>query len=179
MNVAPPSRRRWFQFRLRTLLALVTLIAVVLGWRLYVWRAEQVVQRRAISEIQALGGSTSVTFDSYAEAIALGGRKADNLVLFDRPALADEDLAVLESAPLTRSLTLVGSQVTDNGLAHLKSLRQLEHLDLKKNQRLTDAGLVHLEEMKNLKRLILIGTKVTPEGVKRLQQKLPKTQILL
>jgi hypothetical protein len=71
----------------------------------------------------------------------------------------------------------VGSQITDDGLAHLKNLRQLEFLDLKKNKRLTDAGLVHLEGLKNLDQLILIGTQVTPAGVKQLQQKLPNTKI--
>ena len=138
--------RRWLQFRLRTLLLAVTLIAAVLGWRMYVWRAEQEQQRRAIAEIQARGANTSVTFHSWAEAIALGGRKAENSVSFDIIQLTNDDLKPLEHAPLTRSLVVVGSQITDDGLVHLKNLKQLEFLDLKKNKQLSDAGLVHLEE---------------------------------
>jgi len=176
---ASKSPRRWFQFRLRTLLAAVTLIAAVLGWRLYVWRTEQEQQRQAMAEIQAQVASTSVTFYSWAEAVALQGRKADNVVILDNPQLTDDDLKALDYAPLTRSLYLVGSQITDDGLVHLKNLKQLEQLDLKKNKRLTDAGLVHLEGLKNLKMLILIGTQVTPAGVKKLQQKLPNTKIAL
>jgi hypothetical protein len=179
MNISPAPRRRWLQFRLRTLLLAVTIIAALLGWRLYVWRAQQEQQRQAIAEIQARGGQTSVTFGSSAEAIALGGRKADNSVVFDIIQLTNDDLEGLEHAPLTRSLVVVGSQITDDGLVHLKNLKQLEYLDLKKNKQLTDAGLVHLEELKNLKLLILIGTQVTPAGVKRLQQKLPHTKIAL
>ena len=178
MNVATPPRR-WFQFRLRTLMSVVTLIAVLLGWRLYVWRAQQEQQRQAMAEIQAQGASTSVTFGSYAEAIILQGRKADNVVILDNPQLTDDDLKALDNAPLTRSLYLVGSQITDDGLVHLRNLKQLETLDLKKNKRLTDAGLVHLEGLKNLDQLILIGTQVTPAGVKKLQQKLPNTKIAL
>jgi hypothetical protein len=175
----PKMPRRWFQFRLRTLLALVTLIAAVLGWRLYVWRAEQDQQREAMAAIQARGAETSVAFDSWAEAVALQGRKADNVVILDNPQLTDDDLKALDNAPLTRSLYLVGSQITDDGLIHLKNLQQLELLDLKKNKQLTDAGLVRLEGLKKLKLLILIGTRVTPAGAKELQQKLPNTQIAL
>lgn len=179
MNAPRPNTRRWFQFRLRTLLAVVTLIAALLGWRLYVWRAEQEQQRQAMAEIQARGGQTSVAFDSWAEAVALGGRKADNLVIFDKTQLTDDDLKALDNATLIRSLAIVGSQITDDGLAHLENLKQLEYLDLKKNKRLTDAGLVHLEGLKDLDQLILIGTQVTPAGVKKLQQKLPNTKIAL
>ena len=165
------------QFRLRTLLLAVTIIAVLLGWRLHVWRAEQDQQRKAMAEIQARGAETSVTFDSWAEAIALGGRKAENFVSFDIIQLTNDDLKLLEHAPLTRSLVVVGSQITDEGLAHLKNLKRLEFLDLKKNKGLTDAGLIHLEELTNLKELILIGTQVTPAGIQKLQQKLPHTKI--
>lgn len=39
----PTPRRRWFQFRLRTLLVLTTVVAVALGWFLRErrWIAEQ------------------------------------------------------------------------------------------------------------------------------------------
>lgn len=130
-----------------------------------------------MADLKAQGAMTSVTFDSYVEAIALQGRKAENMVIFDSPQLTDDDLKLLQNAPLTRSLSVVGSQITDDGLVHLKNLEQLEFLDLKKNKRLTDAGLVHLEELTSLKQLILIGTQVTPAGVQKLQQKLPHTKI--
>jgi hypothetical protein len=177
MNVSPTPRRRWFQFRLRTLLALVTLIAALLGWRMYVWRAQQEQQRQAMAELKVQGASTAVVFDSWAEARFFFEHKAENSVILNQTRLTNDDLKALENAPLTRSLTLVGSQVTDDGLVHLKNLQQLEVLDLKKNKQLTDAGLVHLEGLKNLKLLILIGTRVTPAGVKKLQQKLPDTKI--
>ena len=63
------------------------------------------------------------------------------------------------------------------GLVHLRNLKALETLDLRRNPDITDAGLVHLEGLSNLKQLYLIGTGVTPAGVSKLQQKLPKTKI--
>lgn len=173
----PKTPRHWLQFRLRTLLLLVTLVAAVLGWRMHVWRTEQAQQRQAMAELKELGASTSVTFDSHAEAIALQHRKADNMIIFDVPQLTDDDLKALKNAPLTRSLVVVGTQITDAGLVHLRNLKQLKELDLKKNKNITDAGLVHLEGLKDLDLLILIGTGVTPAGVKKLQQKLPNTKI--
>jgi len=54
MNQAPP-RCRWFQFSLRTLFIVVTLLAVWLGWNLY-----QVGERvEAVREIERNGGSVS------------------------------------------------------------------------------------------------------------------------
>lgn len=173
----PRTPRRWLQFRLRTLLLLVTLVAAALGWRMHVWRTEQAQQRQAVAKLKVLGASTSVTFDTHAEAIALQGRKADNVIYFNSPQTTDDDLKVLENAPLTRGLYLAGTQISDAGLFHLRDLKQLKELDLKKNKRITDAGLVHLEGLKDLDLLILIGTGVTPAGVKKLKQKLPNTKI--
>jgi hypothetical protein len=42
---------------------------------------------------------------------------------------------------------------------------------------ITDAGLVHLQRLSQLLWLVLNNTKVTDQGVKKLQQALPKCQI--
>ena len=42
---------------------------------------------------------------------------------------------------------------------------------------ITDVGLVHLKRLTRLKRLFIADTHVTDEGVRRLQEALPKCQI--
>jgi hypothetical protein len=72
---------------------------------------------------------------------------------------------------------LAGTQVNDAGLEHLKGLSRLQMLWLCRT-RVTDAGLDHLKGLSELTRLHLQGTNVTDAGVKKLQQALPKCQIL-
>ena len=72
-----------------------------------------------------------------------------------------------------RRLNLDKCKVGDDGLAHLKGLSELEYLHLG-TTRVTDAGLPHLYELKNLQELVItFCPKVTPEGIKQLQDKLP------
>ena len=82
-------------------------------------------------------------------------------------------------------MSLRESLITDRGLAHLKALPELEDLDLDATL-ITDAGLEHLralraglqyietiETLSNLEGLNTRRTKVTPEGLARLKQRLP------
>jgi hypothetical protein len=78
----------------------------------------------------------------------------------------DEDLAILKKFPTLTYLNLQRTEVTDEGLVHLKSLRKLEHLVL--NPRTTDDGLIHVAPLKNLKTLCLAQTQVTGLGVAHL-----------
>ena len=63
--------------------------------------------------------------------------------------------------------TSAGSRVTDEGLAHLRELKNLTHLDLS-DTRVTDAGL-GLRELKNLTHLDLCSTPVTSAGLAHLK----------
>ena len=74
------------------------------------------------------------------------------------------------------NVNLNGTDVTDEGLVHLKGLTKLETLGLGRTQ-VTDAGLVHLKGMTNLKRLYLHYTQVTAAGVAELKKALPKCLI--
>jgi hypothetical protein len=74
-------------------------------------------------------------------------------------------------------VNLIGSEVTDAGLAHLAGLTALEALDLDYTQ-VTDAGLAHLTGLTALEILFLDNTQVTDVGVAELQQALPNCRIL-
>lgn len=131
-----------------------------------------------MAEFVARGASTGLSFDSVFEMYLGGYETAHKVVIINDSQITDDDLKPLDNAPLTRRLILTNSQITDDGLSHLKNLKRLKNLDLTGNKNITDAGLVHLEGLNELNQVVLIGTQVTPVGVKRLQSKLPKAKIL-
>jgi hypothetical protein len=73
-------------------------------------------------------------------------------------------------------LYLTNTRITDDGLKHLASLRNLRYLWLIGTD-VTDTGLLHLIQLKNLQKLNLVGTKVTDEGISKLKRELPNCQI--
>jgi len=79
--------------------------------------------------------------------------------------------------PALRELDLAYNGIVDAELASLGALPNLQSLNLKGNP-LTDAALAHLAGMAALERLDLRETQVTAAGVKSLQQRLPKLEIL-
>lgn len=73
-------------------------------------------------------------------------------------------------------LDLSFTRIGDEGLARLTSLTELRHLSLIES-RVTDAGLNSLAKLGALRELYLAGTSVTVDGVRRLQDQLPKCRI--
>jgi len=61
-------------------------------------------------------------------------------------------------------------------VSRMTNLRTLDMNDMNKGG-ITDAGLTRLESLKSLKRLRIRNTRVTAEGVARLQKALPKLKI--
>jgi hypothetical protein len=70
-----------------------------------------------------------------------------------------------------------GFAVTDDGLAHLGQLGELQLFSLEQTQ-VTDAGLGHLKGLSGLKWLKLKGTRVTEAGVRELKKALPQFQAI-
>lgn len=161
------------------MLALITVVSMgLLGWHTYRWRRQQAEQRKASEAVKALGGESQPSFSSATMAsVVLERNNADNMFFLNEKRIRDDDLKIFASAEMTRSLHLFKNEITDSGLVHLKNLRHLQFLDLRQNPEISDQGLTQLEDLKELEQLILIGTKVTPAGVKKLQQKLPNTKI--
>jgi hypothetical protein len=171
-------KRRWFQFSLRAMLVCVTLGAVGLGWYMYRWRQQQAEQRKAAAAVRELGGEAQPSLSSYSLASVIFEQgDAENLFFLQEKNIRDDDLKIFAAAENTRGLYLFKNEITDGGLVHLKNLRRLRILDLRHNKEVSDEGLKQLENLEELEQLILMGTKVTPAGVARLQQKLPRTKI--
>jgi hypothetical protein len=175
--VTATPKRRWYQFSLKTLLVVLTLASVSLGWLTY---ERNEVQKRevAIARIKELGGR--VYFDEEKPfrpiwIVPLFGHRAFyevRAVDLDETKVTDADLVHLTGLTKLDLLRLSHTQITDAGLVHLTGLSSLKTLSLSYTQ-VTDAGLVHLVGLKELKELVLVSTRVTDEGIGRLKATLP------
>jgi hypothetical protein len=237
----PKTPLRWYQYRLRTLLIIMTVFAAWMAWVSH--RAQQ--QKIAVQMIRTLGGDIIYDYqkrkdknigDIDPEALPPGSVWLRNFIGEDyfqsvvqvsltKTSVTDDDLAVLEKLPDLEILDLTETKITSKGLAHLEGMRRLKSLFLFKTfvddgglahlenltdlrvlslecTKITDAGTVHLQKMTNLKEwfslgytpitndslkyfknlkklkeLMLLGTKVTEQGVKDLKMTLPDTSI--
>jgi len=186
------SRRRWYQFSLRTLLIVVTLVGCGLGWLGFKVR-EARRQEVAVAAIEKLGGQVAYDdqFDSLGNYVGkvvppgpawlrelLGNDFFRNVRTVDLtlPTLRDADLDQLQWLSTCKWLNLGKSGVTDAGLPQVKELTQLNWL-LLANTQVSDAGLENLKGLAQLQTLDLRGTRVTAAGVKKLQQALPNCEV--
>jgi DNA-binding beta-propeller fold protein YncE len=78
--------------------------------------------------------------------------------------ISDEGLVHLEGLPDLKSLNLHMSLITDAGMRSLARLQKLEQLDLD-DAEISDAGLAQLAGLINLKKLLLSRTNITDAGL--------------
>ena len=78
--------------------------------------------------------------------------------------------------PDVDSVWLSGPNVSDNAVAHLSRLTQLETLVLRHPQ-ITDAGLAQIKPLVNLRRFEVVNTQVTDAGVAEFEQALPNVLV--
>jgi hypothetical protein len=92
--------------------------------------------------------------------------------------ITKKGIKYLEGMTRLEELDLGHTQVTDAGLQHLIGMKQLRILTLDSTQ-LTDAGLEHLKSLNQLQKLYFYvgGNGITKEGMKSLQQALPKCKL--
>ena len=79
-------------------------------------------------------------------------------------------LARLAGNPWVVSLDLGSIGATDEDLAVLAKMSQLEWLDVSGNPEITDNGIAHLAKCRRLRCLTLEGTGVTPAGIAALKE---------
>ncbi|HUY89571.1 MAG TPA: hypothetical protein VMV10_12625 [Pirellulales bacterium] len=180
-----PSRRRWLQFSLRGLLALLTVFAIWLGF--IVNRIRE--QREALETIEAMGADVRYEYDETADRTVSPWLKS---LYGDLHALKGVRVAVLQSVRPSESSTewffstegrsgwfgIFNPDITfdDRGLMALGKLKTVDDV-LIMNVPVTDAGLMHLASCVRLRRLALVGTSVSASGVAALQAKLPHCEI--
>lgn len=122
-------KRRWLQFSLRTLLALMLAFGCGFGWLAYKIK-EARERREAVKAIEKLGGGVGywpVSGGMVRTAAAEVGK------------LLGEELSVDP-----RVVRLSRTQVTDAGLVHLRGLTSLRVL-LFEDTEVTDAGVAELQ----------------------------------
>ena len=93
--------------------------------------------------------------------------------------LNDRSMAHLADLTNLESLSLLDSSVADNGLRRLQGMKKLQRLNLWRCVNLTDEGLSHLSSLPRLRLIDAVYTKMTKEGVQKLQEKLPELKVRL
>lgn len=183
--------RRW-QFSLRTMLLVVTLLALFLG--AYLRRVND--QRDAVRAVLAAEGSVFYDFQCdesggvlktaleprwpwLAEWLEVDWRASVTRVEVPDTKLTDALLKRVGRLPHLRHARLGETFITgvsDDGLRYLRGLNELTTLYVG-GYRVTDAGLRHLEGLSQLEELHLEGANITIAGVRRVERALPETAI--
>ncbi len=137
-----------------------------------------------------------VQFDEEGDVIAVWTGFSDPLT----HPLGDKELSDLRQFKHLKRLNVIGSRVTDAGLAYLRDMPTLEELNLSDTKitdaglvnlsgdlglkqldlcgtGITDAGLRHLRTLKNLKSLRLGNTKISEEAIRRLRSQIPALEV--
>lgn len=174
------NTRRWLQFRLRTLLIGLTIVAAILG--VVVERVSK--QRRAVAAVMQAGGTVMYDWhESAPRTMSTAGRPAGPAWLrrwigddyFQRPVLIslfggardDSWVQAIADLPSIKYLFLGYRGASDDLFARLPSLPNLEELHIEGGP-ITDEGMKHIGKFPRLRWLIASGTKITDEGLRDL-----------
>jgi imidazolonepropionase-like amidohydrolase len=121
-------------------------------------RGFETEEKTAAAKIEKLGGKVGWNGDGQVVKIDLNNTK-----------VTDADLAILEEFPGLESLDLRITQIGDEGVAHLRTLRWLKHVNLFRTN-LSDKGMESLRGLIDLETLLIGGTKVTDAGLANLER---------
>jgi hypothetical protein len=186
MDDTRKSRRRWFQYSLRTLLLAMLLASIGMSWiTIRVQRARR--QKAAVEEIRKLGGEVTYDYEypqpgpgsSWRAPQPPGLAPLRNLLgedfftdvvevtFHDGSRFTDADLACLQAFPRLTDLTLANANVTDAGLERVRGLSNLRKLCLRGNQ-FTDKSLTCLQGLTSLEELVLLNTQITDAGLQHI-----------
>jgi Leucine-rich repeat (LRR) protein len=185
----PTMKLRWYQYSLRTLLIIVTIIAIFMSW--FSVKLKQAREQKAVVEeitklemgVQydwqldrpveppkpgQLFGGPKRPWPDWLRNI-LGNDFFDNVVVvfFRQNAVAEKNLIYLKKFPRLRYIDFLPEKITDVGLANLSGT-SIQSLNLT-GSKITDAGLTHLEHLPQLQWLYIDNTAITDEGFEHLK----------
>jgi hypothetical protein len=168
------------QFGLRTLFALMTLVAVCLGvFAARMDRAKK--QAAAVGRVQALAGGVVCYAlpdgnDNITYAAQVDHSRAGCFPRAWPPAWLERKLGI----DFFANVIAVGSWTykgDDGDMADFKSFPKIKEIHFMFAPHVTDEGLAHLAGLSHLERVRLYGSKITDEGVAKLKQSLPNCQV--
>lgn len=167
---------RFFQLRLRTVLAIILVVAVATAWYGRMWR-EEFRRNSAIQYLANRGAvvrmipslqvtKADVSFhEATLSAPAASAQAVSKLTL--------EDFEQLRLVPRLTAMSIEGDVLSPETLSEIGTLAGLERLEFS-HCPIDDAGLEQLASLTKLRELNLEATQVTDEGVTRLCEKLPE-----
>jgi len=180
-------RKRLFRFSLRTMLVVVTVLCVLLGWKVY----QVNKQKRVVAWVWDMGGAVVYDYEDYKfdeECVWVGTGPGlpgpdwlcelvgvDYFATILMVGLSNtqvSDLSPLENLTNLEQLFLLNTPISE--VSPLAKLTRLKTLDLGHTQ-VTD--LSPLANLTKLKTLWLNDTNVTDEEVAKLQKALPNCRI--
>jgi Leucine Rich repeat len=173
--MAAISKRRWFQFSLRTFLIVVTLLAASLGY--VSMRARE--QKEAVARINELGGSFQYDYQigSNPRLIPAGLKMSSTTQAWQ---VGSNPRSSPAGWPWLRKFVgneffqdvvfvkLDGTQVCDADLFVIGKLRRIKTLSLNRTG-VSDQGLAGISGMSRLSYLGLMQTEVTAAGIRQLR----------
>ena len=180
MEDEPPKRRRWFQFRLRTLLIVVLVLSLPLSWcAVRMEKARK--QREAVEALRRMGCHVSYREEDaipvvrqaiHWVAMATGPDFVlePDVIFCEQSKVSDAELKRLREFREPDQVEIIHlnhTQVSDAALESLGGLANLKILWLD-STRVTDSGLKCLGGLTNLEELTLQHTQVTDAGLKHL-----------
>lgn len=163
------------QFSLRRMMALIAVIAIVAAIVARGSTEKMRRQQRAIRAIEALGGSIGYEHQwSDAGDWIEGAKWPGNTLL--RRVLGNEYCSKPIEVQLFADAAMRPENFDDIAAEKIGALIDLKWLVLMDTS-VTNEGLKHFASLRKLERLDLEGSRVTEEGVRRLQHALPRVQV--
>lgn len=185
------AKRRWFQFKLRSLVVLILMLSLVLG---YWGNARRRAQRQwdAVQAIREVGGRVNINSGSKVDPfredsltselptwqkwIGIACPPPIGASVPRHPGIGKEIMLHLRQLPQLNDISLSGDWIDDESMEVLSGLPNLDGLYIESNQ-ISDVGALSLAKTKHLKDLILVGDQLTDRGMAVVAQ-LPELSFL-
>jgi hypothetical protein len=180
------TKLRWYQYSLRTMLICSFIFALACSWvgvKIRQAQAQKEIAeklRKAGCSIYYYGGDpfpahspdASCPYPHWLRSL-VGDDFLSNVVILIygsskfNPEFTNDDFALMERFDHLRHIC-INADITDEAIAHIKTLVNLEDIELMSTQ-ITDIGLANLEPLSKLRQLSLGCNRITDVGIKHLE----------